>query len=144
MTAGYSGTPLPKKLGIKASHRVALLYEPPAFQTTLGPLPDDVTLLDAVGEDSLDVILLFVQTQRDLAEQFARAARALQPAGGLWVCWPKKASGVVTDLTENVVRAFGLAKGLVDNKVCAVDETWSGLRFVVRLKDRPRTGRARK
>jgi hypothetical protein len=144
MTAGYSGTPLPKKLGIKTGHWVALLHEPPGFRATLSPLPDDVTLLNAVGKDALDVILLFVGTERDLAEQFAGAARALQPAGGLWVCWPKKASGIATDLTENVVRGIGLAAGLVDNKVCAVDATWSGLRFVVRLKDRPAAGRARK
>jgi hypothetical protein len=142
--AGYSGTPLPKKLGIKAGHRVALLQQPSGFRRTLEPLPDDVTLLDALAEEALDVILLFVGNEKDLKQQFALAASALQSAGGLWVCWPKKASGVVTDLTEDVIRGIGLAQGLVDNKVCAVDETWSGLRFVVRLKDRPRAGRARK
>jgi len=144
MTAGYSGTPLPKKLGIKAGDRVALVDAPSTMRVALTPLPADVTLLDGVGEEPLDVILLFVESQADLRAGFPVVTSALRPTGGLWVCWPKKASGVVTDLTEDVIRTVGLAEGLVDNKVCAVDATWSGLRFVVRLRDRPATGRARK
>ena len=137
--AGYSGTPLAKKLGLKAGHRLALLGAPDGFGGTLGPLPDEVVV------------------QADLGAQFARrnravragpgkpearlrpAVRRLSPAGGLWVAWPKKASDVATDLTETAVRTLGLEAGLVDNKVCAIDDIWSGLRFVVRLKDRPRT-----
>ena len=136
MTAGYSGTPLPKKLGIKEGQRVALLNAPSSLLAELTPMPPDVALLDAIGQDPLDVILLFVRSQDEMNEGFAAAVSALQSDGGLWVCWPKKASGVVTDLTESVIRSVGLASGLVDNKVCAIDATWSGLRFVVRLKDR--------
>jgi hypothetical protein len=144
MTAGYSGTPLPKKLGIKSGHRVALLHAPATMRVALTPLPSDVTLLDAVDEQPLDVILLFVKSQTELRAHFPLVTPVLRPTGGLWVCWPKKASGVVTDLTDTVIRPVGLAEGLVDNKVCAVDATWSGLRFVVRLRDRPAKGRARK
>ena len=144
MQAGYSGTPLPKKLGIKAGHRVALLNAPPGQRGALRPMPDDVTLLDAVGDGPFDVILLFVRNRMELQKGFGLARTALQPAGGLWVCWPKKASGEVTDLTEDVVRQIGLEQGLVDNKVCAVDATWSGLRLVVRLKDRPKKAGARR
>jgi hypothetical protein len=136
MPAGYSGTPLPKKLGIKPGHRVALLDAPPSLHGELVPLPDEVVLIDSLGEEPLDVCLLFVRSQSELRDQFAVAAALLQPSGGLWVCWPKKTSGVVSDLTEDAIRAVGLAEGLVDNKVCAVDATWSGLRFVIRKKDR--------
>ena len=137
-SAGYSGTPLPQKLGIKPNSRVAILNEPPDFAQTLGTLPAGVRveseLLDGRPHD---VIVLFAASRRELERCFNSAARRLEPAGGLWVSWPKKASGVATDLTEDVVRAVGLATGLVDNKVCAVDATWSGLRFVYRTKDRP-------
>ena len=138
MSAGYSGTPLPKKLGIKSGHRVALLDAPSELRASIVPTTAEMSLSDSVGGEALDVILLFVRSVIDLNARFEAAASALQPAGGLWVCWPKKASGVVTDLTEDVIRAVGLATGLVDNKVCAVDATWSGLRFVYRLRDRPR------
>lgn len=141
--AGYSGTPLPKKLGIKQGHRVALIGAPAGFEKTLGPLPDDVGLTaGARGKAPLDVVVLFTKKKADLVRRFARLAERLAPAGGLWVAWPKKASCVATDLTEGVVREHGLAAGLVDNKICAVDETWSGLRFVIRLKDRPRGKKA--
>ena len=137
--AGYSGTPLPRKLGIKDRHRIALIHPPPRFRDTLGELPPAVRIVavDSAGE-ALDLILLFVRAAADLRVQFAALPHSLAPAGMLWVCWPKKASKMPTDLTENVVREIGLAAGMVDTKVCAIDETWSGLRFVRRLKDRPR------
>ncbi len=92
----------------------------------------------AQGGRPVDVAVLFTTSRADLGRRFARVAAALEPAGGLWVAWPKRASGTPTDLTENVVREVGLAHGLVDNKVCAITDVWSGLRFVVRLRDRPR------
>ena len=137
--AGYSKTPLAGKLGIKPGHAVVLLEAPTGFARLLEPLPDDVTMLTAAAApDTYDIILLFVTSQAALKRGFAKAAARLKPAGGLWVAWPKKASGVATDLTENDVREVGLDAGLVDNKVCAIDETWSGLRFVIRLRDRPK------
>jgi hypothetical protein len=137
--AGYSGTPLPRKLGIRDGHRVALLGAPAAFEGTLGSLPDGVTVgKSARGAHTVDVIVLFAKAMRDLTRGLAPAAEALAYDGGLWVAWPKKASGVPTDVTENLVREKGLAIGLVDNKVCAIDDTWSGLRLVYRVKDRPR------
>jgi len=136
--AGYSGTPLPKKLGIKTDHRVALLHAPANFMETLGALPDGVTLLRKLDRKPVNVVLLFVRSSADLAAQFSPTNAALDHDGGLWVAWPKKSSGVKTDLTEDTIRVLGLECGLVDNKVCAVDGTWSGLRFMYRLKDRPR------
>ena len=136
---GYSGTPLPRKLGIKEGSTVALLDAPDGFEKELDPLPDGVELTPDLLP-SLDVILLFVTTRHQLERRFPEAAAHLQPAGGLWVTWPKKASGVATDLTELVVMEVGLANGLVDNKVCAVTDVWSGLRFVIRLADRPVRG----
>ncbi len=127
--AGYSGTPLPQKLGIKDGARVRLAAAPEGFARSIG--------VTSRGHGEADVIVLFARSSRELAREFPRLRRALQPSGGLWVAWPKKASGVATDLTESAVREFGLAQGLVDNKVCAIDDTWSGLRFVVRLRDRP-------
>jgi hypothetical protein len=135
--AGYSGTPLVKKLGVKPGHRLALLGAPDGFGATLGQLPADAGVQDDLGGEPLDVIVLFAPDRAALLREFAGAARRLSPAGGLWVAWPKKASGVATDLTESAVRAVGLGAGLVDNKVCAIDEVWSGLRFVVRVQDRP-------
>jgi hypothetical protein len=136
-TAGYSGTPLPRKLGIRDGSRVLLVRAPAGFATTLGELPPGVQLL-AEGAADLDVVVVFVVDLESLRAHFTALAAALQPAGGLWVAWPKRSSGVATELTENVVRELGLAEGLVDNKVCAIDATWSGLRFVWRLRDRPR------
>jgi len=135
--AGYSGTPLARKLGIKAGHRVALVKPPTGFASELAELPADVALVAGLrGTKPFDVILYFVTRRRELLSEFARVAQHLTPAAGLWVCWPKKASGKATDLDGNVVRRAGLDGGLVDNKVCAVNEVWSGLRFVYRLKDR--------
>jgi hypothetical protein len=141
--AGYSGTPLPQKLGIKADHRVALLGAPPDFSETLGALPERVDVrARADGGKAFDVIVWFVTRQADLERRFAAVAERLHPSGGLWVAWPKRASGVASDITEDTVRAVALSAGLVDNKVCAIDSTWSGLRCVVRLKDRPRAAPA--
>jgi hypothetical protein len=132
-SAGYSGTPLTKKLGIKAGMRVSFVGPPPGFRDLLPDLPHD--LKDA-PKGELDFALLFVSRAQELKKNFTRLMDRLAPAGILWVSWPKKSSGKATDLTENVVRDHGLAEGLVDVKVCAVDETWSGLKFVRRLKDR--------
>jgi hypothetical protein len=134
--AGYSGTPLPKKLGIRPGARLGLIGAPDGFEATLGPLPDGVRVV-RVARGRLDVIVGFFVERRALDRRFQALSGALDPAGGLWIAWPKRASGVATDLTENVVRSVGLAAGLVDNKVCAVDEVWSGLRFVYRVRDRP-------
>ncbi len=141
--AGYSGTPLPKKLGIKERSRILLVSEPPGFRNELGELPEDVVTVAPRGRGQADVVVLFVRERADLARRFAGLAARLDPAGGFWIAWPKKASGEPTDLSEPVVRELGLASGLVDNKICAVDEVWSGLRFVVRLVDRPRRAPAR-
>jgi hypothetical protein len=133
--AGYSGTPLPQKLGIKPGARVALIRAPAGF--VLGATPADAVLLSSLrGKAGFDVIVFFTDSRAALADQFAVLVARLTTSGGLWIAWPKKASGMQTDLTEDIVREIGLGHGLVDNKVCAVDETWSGLRFVRRLKDR--------
>lgn len=137
-SAGYSGTPLPQKLGIKAGFRCVFVGAPRDFAKTLGRLPDDVTVLARPGGD-LDLVVLFSKSRTDAARRFDVLKKKLTPAGMLWVAWPKKASGVATDLSDGAVRELGLAGGLVDNKTCAIDETWSGLRFVVRLEDRPKT-----
>lgn len=131
--AGYSGTPLPRKLGIRPGNRVLVLGAPEGFG--LGPLPD-VDVHRRRGRQPYDVVLAFAPDLRALRRRFDRAHAVLATAGGLWVVWPKRSSGVDTDLDENIVRDVGLAAGLVDNKVCAIDATWSGLRFVVRLRDR--------
>ncbi|WP_448625112.1 hypothetical protein [Geodermatophilus sp. URMC 64] len=134
MTAGYSGTPLPAKLGIKPGARVLLDGAP--GDLPLEPLPDGVTPHRRPGREPYDVVLLFAPDAARLRSRWPALVPRLETAGRLWVCWPKKSSGVPTDLTENVVRDFGLAEGLVDVKVCAVDATWSGLAFVRRLRDR--------
>jgi hypothetical protein len=137
-SAGYSGTPLVAKLGVKAGCALWLVDAPTGFDKTLGRLPEGVTVARAKPRRACDVIVLFVKTKKELARGFSAARKQLVENGGLWVAWPKKASGVDTELTDGVVRAHGLAQGLVDNKVCAIDETWAGLRFVVRLADRRR------
>lgn len=133
--AGYSGTPLPRKLGIRPGARVALVGAPPDARAVLGELPDGVRLLTRLARD-LDVVVLFVDRLADLRRRLPAARAAIRIDGGLWIAWPKRSSGVATDLTDAVVREVGLATGLVDNKVCAIDATWSGLRFVVRVSDR--------
>jgi hypothetical protein len=134
--AGYSGTPLPRKLGIAPGSRVLLVGAPEDFaEQTFGPLPG-VELHRRAGRSPYDVVLAFAPDRRALTARFEPASRRLTTAGGLWIAWPKRSSGVSTDLDENVVRDHGLAVGLVDVKVCAIDATWSGLKFVVRLRDR--------
>jgi hypothetical protein len=133
--AGYSGTPLAKKLGIREGASVSLVGAPEGFETRELELPAGARFVDGRVLD-LDVIVLFAEWMADLKERFGREAARLKPNGGLWVGWPKRASGRLTDLSENQIRELGLAAGLVDNKVCAIDETWSGLRFVYRLADR--------
>jgi hypothetical protein len=135
--AGYSGTPLPRKLGIRDGARIAFVHPPDGFDATLGALPEGVRRL-ARPRAPMGVIVAFLTTRPALERSLPRLARVLDPAGGLWIAWPKRASGVPTDLTEDVVREVGLAAGLVDNKVCAIDEVWSGLRLVRRLADRSR------
>jgi len=135
--AGYSGTPLPQKLGIKPGSRLALFNAPDGFDRTLGALPDGVRTTGS-GTADVDVAVFFTDRQAVLKKRFPGLARAIAPAGALWIAWPKKASKKPTDLDENVVRAVGLGQGLVDVKVCAIDETWSGLKFVVRRADQPK------
>ena len=134
--AGYSGTPLAKKLGIKEGFLVGLVNSPKGFQRELGSLPATVTLATENLPKQLDLILLFVDSEIKLMKEFPRMMRKLPPNGMLWVAWPKKSSGIVTDLSFNNVQKFGLAEGLVDVKICAVKDVWSGLKFVYRLKDR--------
>jgi hypothetical protein len=136
-SAGYSGTPLPQKLGIKPAGRVALVDAPKGFALDL---PADAKLVDGKARD-VDVLVWFVTARAPFAKKLGSVAARLQPAGGLWIAWPKKASGMATDMTEHVVREVALPTGLVDNKVCAIDETWSGLRLVVRLENRPKKSR---
>jgi hypothetical protein len=131
---GYSGTPLPKKLGIKAGFRVQLANAPAEVRAELSDALAECNIGGQKG--ALDFAMLFSQSRTELAKEFARMARQLAPAGMLWVSWPKKSSGVKTDVDENVVRGIGLDAGLVDVKVCAVTDVWSGLKFVRRLKDR--------
>ncbi|HEY6279126.1 MAG TPA: hypothetical protein VIX86_22670 [Streptosporangiaceae bacterium] len=152
--AGYSGTPLPRKLGVKPGDEVAVLGGPGRAAGVSGR-PEDMTAMDRVaaeiaglpglapvrrelsGSDPLDVIVVFVTQRADLAGQLAGLRARMAPAAGLWVAWPKRASGVATDMTEHVVREIALPTGLVDNKVCAIDQTWSGLRLVIRRELRP-------
>ncbi len=134
--AGYSGTPLPRKLGIKPEARLGLVGAPDGFDQVLGELPPGVSVRRRL-QGSLDVIIAFFVARSELERRLPACKNALTPAGGLWVAWPKRSSGVATDLGEGAVRELGLATGLVDNKVCAIDATWSGLRFVYRLADRP-------
>jgi hypothetical protein len=132
--AGYSKRSLVDKLGIKAGASIAILSAPPGYERTLGRLPR--VRRKSPGTAPLDFVQFFTREKRELERRFPSLARALAPAGMLWISWPKKSSGVATDLTEDVIRAVGLAHGLVDVKVAAVDEVWSGLKFVRRLKDR--------
>ena len=132
---GYSGTPLPKKLGIKEGASVVLVHAPDGAAALIAPLPDGVRLGRRIGTNA-DVVVAFFTRRAALAREFDRLRQAIHDAGGLWIAWPKRASGVVTDITEDVVREIALAAGLVDNKVCAIDATWSGLRVVVRRENR--------
>jgi hypothetical protein len=132
--AGYSGKRLVAKLGIKSGSTIAILGAPRGYERSLGKLPQVRRSPHAAGP--LDFVQFFTKEKEELERRFAALAQSLAPAGMLWISWPKKASGVATDLTEDVIRAIGLAHGLVDVKVAAVDEVWSGLKFVRRVKDR--------
>jgi hypothetical protein len=134
--AGYSGTPLVKKLGFKEGFDTGLLNPPNGFHKELTLLPNNVAISIGSLTKPLDLIILFSDSQKMLKSEFPKAARKLAKNGMLWIAWPKKASGVSTDLTENSVRQIGLDAGLVDVKVCAINDVWSGLKFVYRLADR--------
>jgi hypothetical protein len=140
---GYSGTPLPKKLGVKAGFRVCLIDAPAEVREELRA---ELASCEIVREHKapLDLAMVFTKSKAALTKEFGRIPKLLAPAGMLWVSWPKKSSGVATDLDENKVRDIGLASGLVDVKVCAVTEVWSGLKFVRRVKDRETRSAARK
>jgi hypothetical protein len=133
-TVGYSGTPLHRKLGVKPDTRVLLSAAPPSF--ALDAVPPGAVVHTRAAGSAYDVVVAFCPDRKRLEARFARLAQRLTPAGALWVAWPKRASGVASDLDENVVRDVGLDGGLVDVKVIAVDEVWSGLKFVRRLRDR--------
>jgi hypothetical protein len=135
--AGYSGTPLAKKLGIKDDFRAALLHVPDEVKTELCEALGKCRIQPIASKD-LDFIFLFARSRAGLELELLPAAKALAPAGMLWISWPKKSSGVPTDLTENVIRQSGLDAGLVDVKVCAVTHVWSGLRFVIPVRNRPK------
>jgi hypothetical protein len=134
--AGYSGTPLIQKIGIKPGHRIVLRNHPGSFVKNLGKLPEGVESLERLSGNA-NVVVYFTERLAELAKAFPRLATALVPDGMVWIGWPKKASGRPTDVTEDLVRKTGLDCGLVDVKICAIDETWSGLKFVIRVKDRP-------
>ena len=130
--AGYSGTPLPKKLGIKEGARVAVIGAPDGFDLEL---PPGATVTQRLSGKA-DVVLFFTTERAKLASRLDALVKAIHPDGGLWVSWPKKSSKVPTDITEDVIREVALPVGVVDNKVCAVDDTWSGLRLVWRKENR--------
>ncbi len=134
--AGYSTTPLIRKLGIKSGYSILVKYEPDAYWDWISPLPEDVQVKSRAGKQNLDFVHLFVKDARVFEREFLKLKAALRPAGMLWVSWPKKSSKVESNLDEGIIRKFGLRNGLVDVKVCAVDEVWSGLKFMYRLKDR--------
>jgi hypothetical protein len=133
--AGYSGTPLIKKLGIKAGCSIFVSQPSDTYIELLNPLPENVTFKDKLTGE-LDFIHLFVKERKVFEKEFTRSKKHLKKDGMLWISWPKKSSKVVTDLDENIIREYGLKEGLVDVKVCAVDDIWSGLKFVFRVKDR--------
>ena len=132
---GYSGTPLPRKLGIKPGATLAIEDAPSGFDATLGELPGGVRRADE-GETGVDVLVAFHMSRETLESAFPAQARRIAPNGGYWIAWPKRSSGIPTDITEDALREVLLPTGLVDNKVCAIDDTWSGLRFVVRKEHR--------
>lgn len=131
MPSGYSGTPLAKKLGFKPGQRVALLGAPAGYRKLLGPLPEGVVFGEK-PENSCDIVHLFTKSKAELGKVLAACRKTLGPDAAIWVSWPKKASKVATDITEDTIRELALPLGFVDIKVCAVDETWSGLKLVLR------------
>jgi hypothetical protein len=135
MSAGYSGTPLLKKLGIKSGQRIIILGAPDGYVETLGDLPDGLDIAEELS-GLFDFIHFFTMERNSFETRFLDLKAALAKDGMLWISWPKKAARMATDLDENIIREFGLANGLVDVKVAAIDERWSGLKFVYRVKDR--------
>jgi hypothetical protein len=133
--AGYSGTPLAKKLGIKDNFRISLINAPANFLNTLGPLSKSVKVSSRLSSE-MDLILFFVDSEKKLTKEFGKLTKKLATNGMIWIAWPKKMSGVATDLSFGPVQRIGLDSGLVDVKICAVDDVWSGLKFVYRLRDR--------
>jgi hypothetical protein len=129
--SGYSGTPLPKKLGIKPSSRLCIVDPPDGLYALLDPLPDDVEIVEGTGGRA-EVAVVFVTRADDLVAWLARIEPTVERGDRLWIAWPKKASKVPTDLAHEIVQGEGLALGLVDTKVCAISETWSGLCFMRR------------
>ena len=134
--AGYSGTPLLKKLGIKSGAKALVIGEPRAYFDWISPLPEGTKIVKKAPSGEVDFIHMFVTEFNDFSKRFKDSKKILKKDGMLWISWPKKSSGVATDLDENIIRDFGLKNGLVDVKVCAVDDVWSGLKFVYRIKDR--------
>ena len=135
--AGYPGTPLARKLGIGDGDEVALIGAPERFEDTLGDLPDVASLHTDLADDArYDVIVAFITERAELEAELPRLRARMAPACGLWIAWPKRASRVPTDVTDQVIREIVLPTGLVDNKVCAIDDTWSGLRVVIRRENR--------
>jgi hypothetical protein len=133
--AGYSGTPLVQKIGIKPGHRISTVHEPPSFDRALGALPENASFVGSAAKD-VDVIVSFETKLRDYKKQLPALQNRIKSDGMLWIAWPKKASGVTTDVSENAIRDFALKLGLVDIKVCAIDDTWSGLKLVIRKENR--------
>jgi hypothetical protein len=133
--AGYSLKPLAEKLGLKQGLRLSVVHEPDDYASLLGKLPPGVMIVGSRAAN-LDLVHLFAERRAELLREFPRAKRRIRTQGAIWVSWPKQSSSVKTDLNENIVREIGLAQGLVDVKVAAIDKTWSGLKFVYRLKDR--------
>jgi len=134
--AGYSSTPLDKKLGIKEGFKIILLNPPEYYLNLFESLPSNIEFVEGIGDEQVDFIHFFTKSEKELQSQILGLKSNLQPNGMIWVSWPKKASKVPTDVHDSIVRRVGLESGLVDVKVCAVDEIWSGLKFVFRLKDR--------
>ena len=134
-SAGYSGTPLPQKLGIKAGQKICTIGAPVDYRKLLAPLPEKVSFAKEI-EASATFIHAFISERKALERELKRLRKLLADAGVLWISWPKKSSGVATDVTEDVIREVALPLGFVDVKVCAVDETWSGLKLMVRRENR--------
>jgi hypothetical protein len=137
--AGYSGTPLVKKIGIKPDHRVAVVDSPNGFAKELGPMPEGAKFVSAYGAakpGTLDVVILFLKSRASMEKQLPKLKTKITQAGMIWAAWPKKACGIETDLNENIIRDTAIALGLVDIKVCAINEIWSGLKLVIPVKDR--------
>ncbi len=134
--AGYSGTPLAKKLGIAPSMTVTAVSAPDELREWLAPMPPDVKWIG--GKGRLDLAVMFATRRAEVSRRFPALARRVEPAGAIWIAWPKKASGIATDVTENDLREIILPTGYVDTKVCAISEVWSGLKFVLRKELRPK------